>query len=139
MQCLSYHILKRCFSFVTQGCGMMTSEQLTVNPEIGSLDACGPINYKIPGIKNIPKDFKVSLLKEAAGGHKELYSSKVRICIYIQVFAVIFFDEKFSCMGFFFAMFAIFIPARCQRERILLYGGRGLIRYGQFTRLNFCD
>nr|XP_022300100.1 xanthine dehydrogenase/oxidase-like isoform X2 [Crassostrea virginica] len=59
-----------------QGCGMMTSEQLTVNPEVGSLDACGPINYKIPGIKNIPKDFKVSLLKEAAGGHKELYSSK---------------------------------------------------------------
>ena len=80
---------------------MMTSEQLTVNPEVGSLDACGPINYKIPGIKNIPKDFKVSLLKEAAGGHKELYSSKVRICIYIQVFAVIFFDEKFSCIFFF--------------------------------------
>ena len=79
---------------------MMTSEQLTVNPEVGSLDACGPINYKIPGIKNIPKDFKVSLLKEAAGGHKELYSSKVRICIYIQVFTDIFFNEKISCMFF---------------------------------------
>ena len=79
----------------------MTSEQLTVNPEVGSLDACGPINYKIPGIKNIPKDFKVSLLKEAAGGHKELYSSKVRICIYIQVFTDIFFNEKISYMFFF--------------------------------------
>ena len=88
---------------------MMTSEQITVNPEAGSLDACGPINYKIPGIKNIPKDFKVSLLKEAAGGHKELYSSKVRIYIYIKVFTVIFFNEKSSCM-FFSAMFAIFIP-----------------------------
>ena len=117
---------------------MMTSEQLTVNPEVGSLDACGPINYKIPGIKNIPKDFKVSLLKEAAGGHKELYSSKVRIYIYIKVFTVIFFNEKSSCM-FFSAMFGIFIPARCQGERILLYGGRGLIRYGQFTRFSFCD
>lgn len=81
---------------------MMTSEQLTVDPEVGSLDACGPINYKIPGIKNIPKDFKVSLLKEAAGGHKELYSSKVRICIYIQVFTDIFFNEKISCMVFFY-------------------------------------
>lgn len=117
---------------------MMTSEQLTVNPEVGSLDACGPINYKIPGIKNIPKDFKVSLLKEAAGGHKELYSSKVRICIYIQVFTDIFFNEKISCMVFF-TMFAIFIPARCQGESILLYVGRGFIRYGQFARFNFCD
>lgn len=59
-----------------QGCGMMTSEQLTVNPDVGSIEAFGPINYKIPGIRNIPKDFKVSLLKEAAGGHKDLYSSK---------------------------------------------------------------
>lgn len=56
---------------------MMTSEQLTVNPDVGSIDAFGPINYKIPGIRNIPKDFNVSLLKEAAGGHKDLYSSKV--------------------------------------------------------------
>lgn len=56
---------------------MMTSEQLTVNPDVGSIEAFGPINYKIPGIRNIPKDFKVSLLKEAAGGHKDLYSSKV--------------------------------------------------------------
>ena len=78
----------------------MTSEQLTVNPEVGSLDACGPINYKIPGIKNIPKDFKVSLLKEAAGGHKELYSSKVRICIYIQVFTDIFLTKKFHVWFF---------------------------------------
>uniref|UniRef100_K1QF67 Xanthine dehydrogenase/oxidase n=1 Tax=Magallana gigas TaxID=29159 RepID=K1QF67_MAGGI len=59
-----------------QGCGMMTSEQLTVNPDVGSIEAFGPINYKIPGIRNIPKDFNVSLLKEAAGGHKDLYSSK---------------------------------------------------------------
>ncbi|XP_062619392.1 xanthine dehydrogenase/oxidase-like [Saccostrea cucullata] len=59
-----------------QGCGMMTSEQVTVNPEAGLIEACGPINYKIPGIRNIPKDFKVTLLKEAAGGNKEVYSSK---------------------------------------------------------------
>lgn len=73
---------------------MMTSEQLTVDPKVGSLDACGPINYKIPGIKNIPKDFKVSLLKEAAGGHKELYSSKVRICIYINIYCYEYFLTK---------------------------------------------
>lgn len=63
----------------SKGCGMMTSEQLTIHTDVGRLEAVGPINYKIPGIRNIPKDFRVSLLKEAAGGHKDLYSSKVWI------------------------------------------------------------
>lgn len=67
---------------------MMTSEQLTVNPDVGSIDAFGPINYKIPGIRNIPKDFNVSLLKEAAGGHKDLYSSKVGLLHLISQFKV---------------------------------------------------
>lgn len=55
----------------------MTTEKLTVNKSTGELTLYGPGNYKVPGIKNIPKEFNVTLLKDAKGERRPLYSSKV--------------------------------------------------------------
>ena len=54
---------------------MVTSEEITLNPK-GHVSCTGPINYKVPGIRNIPKEFNVTLLKEVKGGGT-VYSSKV--------------------------------------------------------------
>ncbi|XP_048742317.2 xanthine dehydrogenase/oxidase-like isoform X2 [Ostrea edulis] len=59
-----------------QGAGMMTLEQVTYDKDRGEVTLYGPGNYKIPGIRNIPKEFNVSLLKEAKGENRPLYSSK---------------------------------------------------------------
>lgn len=59
-----------------QGVGLMTTEKLTVNKSTGELTLYGPGNYKVPGIKNIPKEFNVTLLKDAKGERRPLYSSK---------------------------------------------------------------
>ncbi|KAK3107212.1 hypothetical protein FSP39_009597 [Pinctada imbricata] len=56
------------------GCGMVTSEYLSLNQK-GFIDQYGPVNYKVPGIRNIPQEFHVSLLKEVKGGGS-IYSSK---------------------------------------------------------------
>ena len=53
----------------------MTSEEIKLNPK-GHVDCFGPINYKIPGIHSIPKEFNVTLLKEVKGGGT-VYSAKV--------------------------------------------------------------
>lgn len=55
----------------------MTLEQVTYDKDRGEVTLYGPGNYKIPGIRNIPKEFNVSLLKEAKGENRPLYSSKV--------------------------------------------------------------
>ncbi|KAK3105888.1 hypothetical protein FSP39_007988 [Pinctada imbricata] len=56
------------------GCGMMTSEEIILNDK-GHVDPIGPINYKVPGIRNIPREFHVTLLKEVKGGGS-VYSAK---------------------------------------------------------------
>lgn len=55
----------------------MTTEKLTINKSTGELTLYGPGNYKVPGIKSIPKEFNVTLLKDAQGERRPLYSSKV--------------------------------------------------------------
>ncbi|KAK3087977.1 hypothetical protein FSP39_013013 [Pinctada imbricata] len=57
-----------------QGYGMMTLENMKWTPE-GVQISNGPINYKIPGVRNIPREFRVSLLKDSPNP-KTLYSSK---------------------------------------------------------------
>ena len=56
----------------------MTNEKLMINKDTGELSSYGPGNYKVPGIRNIPKEFNVTLLKDAQGENRPLYSSKVR-------------------------------------------------------------
>ena len=56
----------------------MTNEKLMINKDTGELSSYGPGNYKVPGIRNIPKEFNVTLLKDAKGENRPLYSSKVR-------------------------------------------------------------
>lgn len=55
----------------------MTIEKMTINKSTGELTSYGPGNYKVPGIKSIPKEFNVTLLKDAKGERRPLYSSKV--------------------------------------------------------------
>ncbi|XP_060077182.1 xanthine dehydrogenase/oxidase-like [Ylistrum balloti] len=57
-----------------QGVGMMTTEELKVNAK-GELTSTGPLDYKVPGIRNIPRQMNVKLLKYAEGP-KTVYSAK---------------------------------------------------------------
>ncbi|XP_078341833.1 xanthine dehydrogenase/oxidase-like isoform X2 [Crassostrea virginica] len=59
-----------------QGVGLMTNEKVMINKDTGELSSYGPGNYKVPGIRNIPKEFNVTLLKDAQGENRPLYSSK---------------------------------------------------------------
>ncbi|KAK3105960.1 hypothetical protein FSP39_009635 [Pinctada imbricata] len=56
------------------GYGMMTVEDMKWTPD-GVQISNGPINYKIPGVRNIPREFRVSLLKDCPNP-KAVYSSK---------------------------------------------------------------
>ena len=42
----------------------------------GQMKTNGPVNYKIPGVRNIPRKFNVTLLKDSKI-EKSVYSSKV--------------------------------------------------------------
>ncbi|CAB4069123.1 XDH [Lepeophtheirus salmonis] len=57
-----------------QGYGLYTMEQLLHTPD-GELITKGPSNYKIPGFKDIPKEFNVSLLRGSKNS-RAVYSSK---------------------------------------------------------------
>ncbi|XP_061195293.1 xanthine dehydrogenase/oxidase-like [Saccostrea echinata] len=59
-----------------QGTGLMTLEKVMFDKDSGEVTSYGPGNYKVPGIRNIPKEFNVTLLKEARGDNRPLYSSK---------------------------------------------------------------
>ena len=61
--------------FSLQGYGMMTSEAVYLKPN-GQVKNSGPLDYKIPGVRNIPRKFNVTLLKDCKGT-KSLYSAKV--------------------------------------------------------------
>ncbi|KAK3106243.1 hypothetical protein FSP39_015904 [Pinctada imbricata] len=56
------------------GYGMMTVEDMKWTPD-GVQISNGPINYKVPGVRNIPREFRVSLLKDCPNP-KAVYSSK---------------------------------------------------------------
>jgi len=57
---------------------MMTMEQMKYTSD-GRIRTSGPLDYKIPCVRNIPREFKVKLLKDSEGG-KAVYSSKVTYC-----------------------------------------------------------
>lgn len=57
-----------------QGYGWMTSEEIKVKPD-GRYNVSGPVEYKIPNVKDIPREIKVSLLKDCPN-ERAVYSSK---------------------------------------------------------------
>ncbi|XP_033751448.1 xanthine dehydrogenase/oxidase-like [Pecten maximus] len=57
-----------------QGYGWLTSEEIVVKAD-GRYNVTGPVDYKIPNVKDIPREIKVSLLKDCPN-EKALYSSK---------------------------------------------------------------
>lgn len=57
-----------------QGYGMMTMEKIKYTKE-GRMISSGPMEYKIPGVRNIPREFKVALLKDCPN-ERAVYSSK---------------------------------------------------------------
>lgn len=58
-----------------QGYGLFTLEELVVS-STGMLFSRGPGTYKLPGFTDIPIEFNVQLLKDAANP-RAVYSSKV--------------------------------------------------------------
>ncbi|XP_033763488.1 xanthine dehydrogenase/oxidase-like [Pecten maximus] len=57
-----------------QGYGWLTTEEIIVEPH-GQYNVSGPVDYKIPNVKGIPRDFKVSILKDCPN-ERAVYSSK---------------------------------------------------------------
>lgn len=57
-----------------QGSGMMTYEEVNIDKD-GKIAETGPLDYKIPGIRSIPKVMNVKLLKDSEGP-KTCYSAK---------------------------------------------------------------
>ncbi|XP_064600822.1 xanthine dehydrogenase/oxidase-like [Liolophura sinensis] len=57
-----------------QGCGLMLTEQLKITPD-GKVLTRGPFSYKVPTVRDIPQEFKVSLLK-GTPNPRAVYSSK---------------------------------------------------------------
>ncbi|XP_021344091.1 xanthine dehydrogenase-like [Mizuhopecten yessoensis] len=53
---------------------MMTTEEFKVDDK-GQIASVGPLNYKVPGIRNIPRQMNVKLLKYGEGP-KTVYSAK---------------------------------------------------------------
>ncbi|KAI8999995.1 Molybdopterin-binding domain of aldehyde dehydrogenase-domain-containing protein [Gaertneriomyces semiglobifer] len=58
-----------------QGMGWATLEEPLLNPNTGFLITRGPGNYKIPGFRDIPVDFRVSFLSGVAN-KRAIHSSK---------------------------------------------------------------
>ncbi|XP_063994922.1 xanthine dehydrogenase-like [Diachasmimorpha longicaudata] len=58
----------------TQGLGLYTLEELMYSPD-GTMYTCGPGSYKLPGFNDIPREFNVSLLRDAPNP-RAIYSSK---------------------------------------------------------------
>lgn len=62
-----------------QGVGLFTLEELRYSPQ-GYLYTRGPGMYKIPAFRDIPTEFKVSLLRDAPN-EKAIFSSKVILAL----------------------------------------------------------
>ena len=58
-----------------QGVGWLTSEELCWNPA-GELTTHAPSTYKIPTCSDVPADFRVELLENAANREDTIYRSK---------------------------------------------------------------
>ncbi|XP_063994923.1 xanthine dehydrogenase-like [Diachasmimorpha longicaudata] len=58
----------------TQGLGLYTLEELMYSPD-GTMYTRGPGSYKLPGFNDIPREFNVSLLRDAPNP-RAIYSSK---------------------------------------------------------------
>jgi xanthine dehydrogenase/oxidase len=63
-----------------QGMGLSTMEELVFDKN-GSLLTRGPGNYKIPSFKDVPLDFRVSLLKDSPNP-RAIHSSKGLLIIF---------------------------------------------------------
>lgn len=57
-----------------QGCGWVTTEEIKWDAQ-GNLMTHSPDTYKIPSVQDIPKDFRVELLKDAAN-YNTIHGSK---------------------------------------------------------------
>lgn len=57
-----------------QGYGMLTTEKLDMSPN-GQIKNSSSVTYKIPGVRNVPREFRVTLLKDCPN-EKAIYSSK---------------------------------------------------------------
>ncbi|XP_021362493.1 xanthine dehydrogenase/oxidase-like isoform X2 [Mizuhopecten yessoensis] len=57
-----------------QGYGLITKEELKISPK-GHILASGPVDYKIPGVRDIPRQMKVYILKDCPNTGT-VYSSK---------------------------------------------------------------
>ena len=64
-----------------QGLGLYTLEQQYHTPE-GIPLMNGPENYKIPAVSDIPREFRVALLRNSKN-KKAIYSSKVNTQFYM--------------------------------------------------------
>ena len=84
----------------------MTNEKLMINKDTGELSSYGPGNYKVPGIRNIPKEFNVTLLKDAQGENRPLYSSKVGPGQMVQMYIFLKFYFGFC---FIFILFCLYV------------------------------
>jgi len=58
-----------------QGLGLFLMEEVVFNKK-GQLMSKGPGMYKIPGIGDVPHDFRVRLAENVEGGHPRVYGSK---------------------------------------------------------------
>jgi hypothetical protein len=54
------------FHNLFQGYGYVTTEEIKLNPD-GQVKNSGPLDYKIPGLRNIPRKLNVTLLKDSKG------------------------------------------------------------------------
>merc|ERR1711991_742788 len=58
-----------------QGLGWLSCEELFFN-QSGKLLTVGPSTYKIPGSRDIPREFKVKLLEKSFNEEKTIFRSK---------------------------------------------------------------
>lgn len=70
---------------------MVTIEDMDVDSK-GKINNCSPLSYKIPNVRNIPRKFNVTLLKNHDYG-TIAYSSKVGEWLSIKL---IFLEANFS-------------------------------------------
>lgn len=64
-------------SLYFKACGLYTTEEIHVDKN-GRISESGPIDYKIPTVRNIPREFKVKVLK-GTENNLAVYSAKVRL------------------------------------------------------------
>ncbi|KAJ8311861.1 hypothetical protein KUTeg_010587 [Tegillarca granosa] len=58
----------------TMACGLYTTEEIHLDKN-GRISESGPVNYKIPTVRNIPREFKVKVLKDTEND-LAVYSAK---------------------------------------------------------------